>query len=53
VEDIAKRYEGFVPVVNKDFGMFCELDILFLRAEPSGRLIKRDSGGGDLDNRII
>jgi hypothetical protein len=47
---IARHYEGFVPVVNGDFGMFCELEILFLRAEPA--VLKRDAAGGDLDNRI-
>lgn len=51
-ETIAKRYEGFVPLVNEDFGMFCDLDILFLRAEPVGKVIKRDAGGGDIDNRM-
>ncbi len=52
VDAIAKTYEGFVPVVNEQFGMCCELDILFLRPEPVGKLIKRDAGGGDIDNRM-
>jgi hypothetical protein len=49
---VAEHYEGYVPVVLKECGMLCELDILFLRAEPIGSIIKRDSGGGDLDNRM-
>jgi hypothetical protein len=52
IDAIAKHWEGYVPVVNGDWGMFCDLDILFLRAEPLGNVIKRDAGGGDLDNRI-
>lgn len=52
IEFIAKRYEGFVPVAIGDFGMSCELDILFLRAEPVGKVISRDAAGGDLDNRL-
>jgi hypothetical protein len=52
VDTIAKRYEGFVPVINADFWMFCDLDVLFHRAEPEGRIMKRDAGGGDIDNRM-
>jgi hypothetical protein len=52
INDIANSYEGFVPVVNEKFGMFCDLDILFLRAENTGGLVNRVSGSGDIDNRI-
>ena len=52
IASIAKQYEGYVPLVNEEFGMFCDLDILFLRPGPVGRLITRGAGGGDLDNRI-
>lgn len=50
IEAIAKKWEGFVPVVNGDFGMLCEIDVLFLSA--AGKAMKRDSGGGDIDNRM-
>lgn len=52
VESLAERYEGYVPLVNGDHGMYCDLDVLFLRAEPVGGLLKHNSGGGDIDNRI-
>ena len=53
VETIAKHFEGYVPLVMADFGMVCELEILFLRAEPPGSVLRRGgSGGGDLDNRM-
>ena len=33
--------------------MVCDLEILFLRAEPPGNILQRGgSGGGDLDNRM-
>jgi hypothetical protein len=52
-EEIAKHFEGYVPLVMADFGMVCELEILFLRAEPAGNLLQRGgSGGGDIDNRM-
>jgi hypothetical protein len=38
----------FVPLVREDFGLFCSLDILFLRRDfPAGVV-----SAGDLDNRI-
>ncbi len=40
----------FVPLATKAFDLVCELDILFLRAEPPGRLFTNNAG--DLDNRI-
>lgn len=52
IGSIAEHYEGFVPVVNTQFGMICELDILFLRAETAGNLLKHGTGGGDIDNRM-
>jgi hypothetical protein len=53
VENIAKHFEGYVPLVMADFGMVCELEILFLRAEPPGNVLQRGGcGGGDLDNRM-
>jgi hypothetical protein len=39
----------FVPLVEKRLGMACALDILFLRRDNPGDLIKN---GGDIDNRI-
>ena len=52
IDAIAKRYGGFVPIANGDFGMLCELEVLFLRPEPPGKLWKKGSGGGDIDNRM-
>jgi hypothetical protein len=50
---LAQKFEGYIPLVMKDFGMVCELDILFLRAEPAGNVLQRGgAGGGDIDNRI-
>jgi len=39
----------FVPLIAEANGVGCALDILFLRRDPPGALIK---SGGDLDNRI-
>jgi hypothetical protein len=53
VEKIAEHFEGYVPLVIADFGMVCELEILFLRAEPPGGVLQRGGkGGGDVDNRM-
>jgi hypothetical protein len=53
IETIAKRWEGYVPVVNGDFGMFCDLDVLYLRHERAGNILQRDdSGRADIDNRM-
>jgi hypothetical protein len=41
----------FIPLVTNRFKLVCELDILFLRAEPPGRLFTTNTGG-DLDNRL-
>ena len=44
------RHTGrFVPLVRESLALVCELDILFLRKEEPGSLIKQ---GGDIDNRI-
>jgi hypothetical protein len=39
----------FVPLVCEHFGAACSLDILFLRRDGPGNLIRT---GGDIDNRI-
>lgn len=39
----------FIPLVRKSLALVCELDILFLRNDAPGSLVK---SGGDLDNRI-
>jgi hypothetical protein len=50
---IANRYkEGsfrFLPLITKENGLACKLDILFLRRDSPGGLVEN---GGDLDNRI-
>jgi hypothetical protein len=40
----------FACLVSERHETFAELDILFLRPEPAGQIIK--SGGGDIDNRL-
>ena len=40
----------FVPLATKKYDLVCELDILFLRAEPPGTLFTNTAG--DLDNRL-
>lgn len=39
----------FIPLVRKSLALVCELDILFLRNDVPGSLVR---SGGDLDNRI-
>lgn len=39
----------FVPLVRQSMGLVCAIDIIFLRKEDPGALIKQ---GGDIDNRI-
>ncbi len=39
----------FIPLVRRDFGLACALDILFLRRDAPGNVIR---SGGDLDNRV-
>ncbi len=38
----------FVPIASKDLCVHCSLDILFLRPDPPGELLK----SGDIDNRM-
>jgi hypothetical protein len=53
IDSLASTFEGYIPLVIKDFGMVCELEILFLRAEPAGNVLQRGgAGGGDIDNRM-
>jgi hypothetical protein len=53
-EHLADRYSRgnyrFVPLIQKDQAV-CSLDILFLRHEAPGHLVK--SNGGDIDGRIV
>jgi len=53
VETMAAQFNrcgyGFVPLVSEKLNFVCSLDILFLRRENPGELIKQ---GGDIDNRI-
>lgn len=53
VEYLAGKFDkcgfNFVPLVNEDFALFCELDVLFLRRENPGQLVLQ---GGDIDNRL-
>jgi hypothetical protein len=52
VEYLANRFQRdgyrFVPLVTKDLVLACAVNILFLRPDPPGKIIK----SGDLDNRI-
>jgi hypothetical protein len=45
----AKYGFNWLPLVSEQHGLACSLDILFLRRDPPGKIIK---SGGDLDNRI-
>jgi hypothetical protein len=51
--NLANRYPlsgfRFLPLVSQWFGVSCALDILFLRRDGPGSLIK---SGGDIDNRL-
>lgn len=40
---------NFVPLVTKDFGLLCSLDILFLRQDAPGCIF---NNAGDIDNRV-
>jgi hypothetical protein len=52
VESLAKRFSrlgySFVPLVTRELGVYCELDILFLRPDPPGGVVE----SGDIDNRM-
>lgn len=51
-ESLAKNFSrcgyNFVPLVNKGLWLTCGLDILFLRPESPGQVLK----SGDIDNRL-
>jgi hypothetical protein len=49
-EPIVVGGRSFIPLVRKSLALTCELDILFLRNDAPGSVVK--SSGGDLDNRI-
>lgn len=51
IADCHIRMDGnrFIPLVSKDGGFYCALDILFLRRDGPGNFIGK---GGDIDNRI-
>ncbi len=42
----------FVPLVNESQALVCGLDILFLRRDEPGHILK-SGGGGDIDRRIV
>jgi hypothetical protein len=46
---IKRGEQNFIPLVRRSFALACELDILFLRNDTPGSIVKP---GGDLDNRI-
>jgi hypothetical protein len=48
-EDHVRCSHHFVPLVSIAGGFTCSLDILFLRRDSPGSLVK---SGGDIDNRI-
>lgn len=52
VEHLASRFQiqryRFVPLVTRDLHVICGLDVLFLRPDPPGQLLK----SGDIDNRL-
>ena len=52
-EHIADNYQiesfRFLPLITRENGLACNLDILFLRRDNPGNLVKH---GGDIDNRI-
>lgn len=53
VQTIANEYTRcgyrFVPLIRKDNGLACSLNILFLRRDNPGGVVK---SGGDIDNRL-
>jgi hypothetical protein len=52
VETLAHKHAhygfNFVPLVTRDLNLLCDLDILFLRPEPPGHVLR----SGDIDNRL-
>lgn len=49
LKPIERGGQHFVPLVRRSLDLACELDILFLRNDAPGSIVK---SGGDLDNRI-
>jgi hypothetical protein len=51
-DELAKRYSlygyNFVPLVTRDLCLICGIDVLFLRPDPPGAVLR----SGDIDNRI-
>jgi hypothetical protein len=51
-DEIASKYNlygfNFLPLVTRDLHLLCGLDILFLRPDPPGAVLK----SGDSDNRV-
>jgi hypothetical protein len=49
---LAQRYSlygyNFVPLVTRDLCLICGIDVLFLRPDPPGAVLR----SGDIDNRI-
>jgi hypothetical protein len=52
-EQVANHYRsfgfGWIPLICKHRGIACDLDILFLRRDTPGGIVKK---GGDIDNRL-
>ncbi|AVX04501.1 hypothetical protein MXMO3_01977 [Maritalea myrionectae] len=46
---LTKHGKKFRPLVRESLGLTCTLDILFLRQEDPGAILKK---GGDIDNRV-
>ena len=58
LREIAGKFQvgsfNFMPLITSHLNLVCHLDILFLRREAPGSLLKKgeDKYGGDLDNRL-
>jgi hypothetical protein len=54
LDEIANQFRRcghrFVPLIREQEGSTCSLEILFLRRDMPGKIVKR--GGGDIDNRL-
>jgi hypothetical protein len=48
-ENFSRCGYRFVPLINNSEGLACSLDILFMRRDRPGNLVK---SGGDIDNRL-
>lgn len=48
-QPIQRGEQQFIPLVRRSLDLVCELDILFLRNDAPGSVVR---SGGDLDNRI-